>query len=113
MIFDEAHKLVKNDQMETRRYILASLLASRCNSLLLLTATPHSGDISAFYNRLKLLDSFIIEEMEQEENPDYTHLLIRNIKENTVTLDGKDIFPKRTSKTIRFYYISEYDKELF
>ena len=66
VIVDEAHKcsaVSRWDPQEerekidrTRRYALAEELSKHSERLLLMTATPHSGDESRFYNFLRLLD---------------------------------------------------------
>ncbi len=60
VIIDEAHKCsayTEGDGVHrTRRYLLAEELAARTERLLLLTATPHSGDEDRFTHFLGLLD---------------------------------------------------------
>lgn len=66
VVIDEAHKCSavsrwdpaeERDKLDrTRRYALAEELSRRSERLLLMTATPHSGDPSRFLNFLKLLD---------------------------------------------------------
>jgi SNF2 family DNA or RNA helicase len=53
LVFDEAHGLAGRSDRAT----VASVLAQRARTLLLLTATPHSGDDQAF-NRLTSLGDF-------------------------------------------------------
>ena len=57
VIVDEAHACVGNGQGRHQRYELLRGLADYAERhLVLLTATPHSGDDSAFYRLLGLLD---------------------------------------------------------
>src|SRR6266567_9084696 len=61
IIIDEAHKCAARSQGEkvakTRRYQLAERLSASAERILLLTATPHSGDPSQFAHFLRLLDA--------------------------------------------------------
>jgi superfamily II DNA or RNA helicase len=60
VIIDEAHKCAAatygDEVRKTRRYVLAEELAARTERLLLLTATPHSGDPDRFVHFMALLD---------------------------------------------------------
>lgn len=57
VIVDEAHTCTHSGQGKQQRYtLLKGLAANPDRHLMLLTATPHSGDEEAFYNLLGLLD---------------------------------------------------------
>ncbi|MGH2412872.1 MAG: DEAD/DEAH box helicase [Microcystaceae cyanobacterium] len=60
VIIDEAHKCSARSQGDelrrTGRYRLAEELSKISDRLLLLTATPHQGDVDQFHNFLRLLD---------------------------------------------------------
>lgn len=57
VIVDEAHTCVGNGQGHHQRYdLLRALADSPLRHIVLLTATPHSGDDTAFYRLLGLLD---------------------------------------------------------
>ncbi|WP_079415604.1 helicase-related protein [Thiomonas intermedia] len=63
VIVDEAHTCTQAGQGRQQRYqLLKGLAADATRHLVLLTATPHSGDEEAFFNLLGLL------------NPDFTQL---------------------------------------
>lgn len=63
VIVDEAHTCTQAGQGRQQRYqLLKGLAADAARHLVLLTATPHSGDEEAFFNLLGLL------------NPDFTQL---------------------------------------
>lgn len=63
VIVDEAHTCTQAGQGRQQRYqLLKGLAAEATRHLVLLTATPHSGDEEAFFNLLGLL------------NPEFTHL---------------------------------------
>ena len=79
VVIDEAHKcsaVSRWDPIEerekidrTKRYALAEQLSRRTERLLLMTATPHSGDASRFHNFLQLLDpdQFALTELAKEQ----------------------------------------------
>ena len=82
VIIDEAHKCAARTQGEkvakTRRYQLAERLSASAERILLLTATPHSGDPSQFAHFLRLLDA------DQFPDPRYDGLkLDRSIMEDS------------------------------
>jgi superfamily II DNA or RNA helicase len=57
IIVDEAHTCASSGQGKQLRFeLLQRLVANQERHLLLLTATPHSGDEAAFYNLISLLD---------------------------------------------------------
>ena len=57
VIVDEAHTCVSSGQGKQLRFeLLQRLVANEERHMLLLTATPHSGDETAFYNLLSLLN---------------------------------------------------------
>ena len=58
IIVDEAHTCATGGQGRQLRFeLLKRLAADAARHLILLTATPHSGDEAAFYNLLSLLDA--------------------------------------------------------
>ncbi|EQD46399.1 SNF2 family-related helicase, partial [mine drainage metagenome] len=58
VIVDEAHTCATGGQGRQLRFELLQRLSADANRhLILLTATPHSGDETAFYNLLSLLDA--------------------------------------------------------
>ena len=57
VVVDEAHSAVRRGRSRQRRYeLVRSLADDRERHLILLTATPHSGDEEAFHNLLGLID---------------------------------------------------------
>ena len=62
VIVDEAHTCASSGQGKQLRFqLLQQLSQSSERHLILLTATPHSGDEAAFYNLLSLLDPRFLE----------------------------------------------------
>ncbi len=105
VVIDEAHKCSatfrwdpqeQRDRLDrTQRYRLAEQISGACERLLLMTATPHSGDPTRFQNFLKLLDpdQFAIEELSREQiaREDSPYFLRRQ-KEDLKDERGADLF---------------------
>jgi ERCC4-related helicase len=91
VVVDEAHKLVPG----TERFKLGKKLSEKAGHMLFLTATPHRGYNEEYLEIMRLLDLYILDVESAKA------LLIRNVKEDVVDLDGREVFPKRSSKTIR------------
>lgn len=115
-IFDEAHKLAAHkfgsSEMRTKRYALGETIRDQTKSLLLLTATPHSGESYAFFKLVSLLDPYIFVSESDLNRDKLKRIMIRRLKEDVFTLEGKSLFPERESKTITVYF-SEEEKELY
>ncbi len=114
-VIDEAHKCSAtsrwraDEQREeldrTQRYRLAEQIAGACERLLLMTATPHSGDPSRFQNFLKLLepDQFAIAELAREQIAhDDSPYFLRRQKEDMKDERGADLFVPREVLTQPF-----------
>ncbi|WP_416675778.1 helicase-related protein [Egbenema bharatensis] len=109
VIVDEAHKCSArtqgDDLRRTGRYELVEELSKNCERILLLTATPHQGDVDQFHNFLRLLDpeQFISDQINPEmlrmENSPW---FLRRIKEELKDFDGRKLFKKRFAKTVPF-----------
>ncbi len=109
VIIDEAHKCSARSQGEelrrTGRYRLAEELSRTSERLLLLTATPHQGDVDQFHNFLRLLDpeQFISQgynaQMLRMENSPW---FLRRIKEQLQDFDGQKLFKDRHAITVNF-----------
>ena len=110
VVFDEAHKLSARYESDgtigkSKRYELAERIADQQKNLLLLTATPHMGKDDAYYFLWRLL----LPEHLAAQNA-FTRLpdkekskhLLRRMKEEMVTFDGKPIYPPRQSQTIAY-----------
>ena len=89
-VVDEAHKLTPG----TERFKLGKKLSEKAAFLYFLTATPHRGDREEYLEIMRLLDPYITNEASASS------LIIRNLKEDVVDLEGREVFPRRFSKTI-------------
>ena len=110
IVFDEAHKLSARFESDgtvhkSKRYELAEKIAAQQKNLLLLTATPHMGKDDAYYFlwRLLLPEHLAAQKAFERlaENEKSKHLL-RRMKEEMITFDGKPIYPPRLSRTIAY-----------
>jgi len=111
VVVDEAHKMAAYTQgkkmrkiKRTKLYQLGESILRHAPHRLLLTATPHKGDMENFRHLMQLIDQDIFSRTGAEEtlrdkvNP----FIIRRLKEKMVHFDGSPLFPPRTVKTIEF-----------
>jgi len=66
VMIDESHYV----STDSNRAELAKAIQERCDSLLLLTATPHSGNSEHFFNLLNLIDPFMFSDPEDLDRSD-------------------------------------------
>lgn len=123
IIVDEAHKLSAfeygNRRYVSKRYQTLEILSSKCEHLLLLTATPHRGRRDTFKNLLKLLDEDIFSSdnlvtnrvKEMGENG-VNKFFIRRLKEEMKDWNGNELFKERHTKTI-LYDLTDEEKNLY
>ena len=102
VVVDEAHACVGTHQNRQQRYELLKRLASdKERYLILLTATPHSGDELAFDRLLSLLDSGFAEgALESEQNR--ARLARHFVQRRRIDITGRDwgeerVFPHHES----------------
>lgn len=111
VIVDEAHKMAaysqgtkKKKTKKTKIYQLGEAILKNTEHRLLLTATPHKGDVENYRHLLKLVDEDIFANVsvdaniKEKSNP----FVIRRLKEQMVNFDGTPIFPERKTKTLEF-----------
>ncbi|MBW1716035.1 MAG: DEAD/DEAH box helicase family protein [Deltaproteobacteria bacterium] len=120
IIIDEAHycdKVTgsKGEAKGNARSRLADSLSERCDSLLLLTATPHSGDPMSLYSLVELVDPFLFGSVdEMRKNPErIRQVMIRRGKSGLLDPDGKPIFTKREVRTLAVEKWSLPEKEFY
>lgn len=111
IIVDEAHKMaaythgtIKKKTSKTKLYHLGESILRKAQHCVLLTATPHKGDVENFRHLMRLVDPDIFssvtvnESLKEKSNP----FIIRRLKENLTNFDGTPLFPKRVTKTLQF-----------
>jgi superfamily II DNA or RNA helicase len=115
VVIDEAHKCSAASRYDategrerldrTKRYTLAEEMSRRTERLLLMTATPHSGDSSRFHNFLRLLDpdQFAVDELAARQiAADDSPYFLRREKEMLKDEHGQPLFVPRDVLTQPF-----------
>jgi superfamily II DNA or RNA helicase len=93
IVIDEAHN-VSFKGNRTLNYRLATLLADRSDALILLTATPHSGDRESFASLTRMLDPTVLPKRAEYAREDVAHLFLRRFKRD-VRDEIRQEFPER------------------
>ncbi len=99
IIIDEAHYLAESGSplrpLRTDRSRFGEALAPLCDSLLLLTATPHDGYSQGFYSLLRLLDDARFASAEDLRREVVEQVVIRRSKQHIFNPDGTPRFHGR------------------
>ena len=82
IVIDEAHNVAKRGDRSSQRSKLASLLANRSDTLIMLTATPHDGKGQSVASLMNMLDPTAIADEEHYTQDDIQGLLIRRFKKD-------------------------------
>ncbi len=118
VVVDEAHRMAAHyfggELKKTRRYELGELLGRVSEHLLLMTATPHAGKEEDFQLLLTLLDGdrFVGRHRKAHDATDVSGLMLRRIKEELLTFEGRRLFPERFAATVP-YKLSDAEAELY
>jgi len=91
IVIDEAHNVARRGNHIAQRARLASLLASRSDTLIMLSATPHDGSARSFASLMNMLDPTAIPDPD-----DYTEKDIKDSSE-----DIKGLFMRRFKKDVQ------------
>lgn len=109
VIVDEAHTCASTGQGRHQRYeLLKGLTESPTRHLVMLTATPHSGDEAAFYRLLGLLDRDFqgLENASGEERNRLRERLSRNFvqrrRPDIAEWKEGNLFPRRETKELTY-----------
>ena len=93
IIIDEAHNVsFKGNRTLNNR--LATLLSQRSDALIMLTATPHSGDRESFASLIRMLDPTTLPRKADYTKSDVKHLFLRRFKRD-VRDEIRQEFPER------------------
>ena len=116
VVVDEAHTAVSGGRGRQRRYELVRSLADDVDrNLVLLTATPHSGDEKAFHNLLGLVDR------EFANLPEFSGDAHRNLREKLAghfiqrrrrDIDAwreRGLFPQHETSEVKYRLTGEYE----
>jgi len=123
VIVDEAHKLSAFDygrkRYRSKRYQALEKIASKCEHLLLLTATPHRGRADTFKNLLQLLDedifaseNLVASRINEINSSGINKFFIRRLKEQMKDRNGNPLFKERLTRTI-MYRLTPEEKKLY
>lgn len=118
VICDEAHKMSATfsggEISRTQRYLLGEELRDITRHFLLMTATPHNGNEPDYQLFLRLLDEDRFEGRFRVgvRRLDTSDIVLRRMKEQLVTLDGRPLFPERKSYTAN-YGLSNLERSLY
>ncbi len=100
VVIDEAHHCTDigsdQDREDSLRRRLAEVLARRCDSLLLLTATPHDGHDRSFASLCELLDPSLVDGRGALRGERYRGHVVRRLKKHILDPQTKQsIFKER------------------
>ena len=101
IIIDEAHNVADRNS-GSQKSKLAKLIASRCDTLLMLSATPHDGSAKSFASLLNMLDPTAIANPNSYTKEDFESkgLVIRRFKKD-IQAEVEDEFKSREIFTIK------------
>jgi len=101
IIIDEAHNVAKRGrgQAASKRAKLADRLATRSDTLMLLSATPHDGRAESFASLMNMLDATAIANEADYTQDDIRDLYVRRFKKD-VLQDLKQHVPERHVQSI-------------
>ena len=91
IVIDEAHNVARRGNHLAQRARLAGLLASRSDTLIMLSATPHDGSARSFASLMNMLDPTAI--------PDPDDYSEKDIKDSTEDIKG--LFMRRFKKDVQ------------
>ncbi len=93
VVIDEAHNVAERNN--SQRSKLAKLVATRCDSLIMLTATPHDGKRRSFASLVDMLDPTAIADPDNYGAEDVQDYVVRRFKKDVKAEIAKE-FPERT-----------------
>ena len=113
IIVDEAHYLAESGSaahpLRTDRSRFGEAIAPLCDSLLLLTATPHDGYSQGFFSLLRLLDDARFASADDLRRETVEQVVIRRAKQHIFNPDGS---PKFYGRVVRHLELSLSDPAL-
>lgn len=118
IIVDEAHTCTNKGHNQHLRYdLLKRLAAKKERSLIMLTATPHSGDDEAFKNLLGLLDEKYLQLgqdpiLDKKLREELGSQFVQRRRMDIITWKDDSIFPTRMVKELSYTLTDEW-KDFF
>ncbi|MCM2316939.1 MAG: DEAD/DEAH box helicase [Thermoanaerobaculia bacterium] len=109
VIVDEAHTCAATGQGRHQRYeLLKGLAESKTRHIVMLTATPHSGDEAAYFRLLGLLDDKFVAlatatgEQHRSLREDLAAHLVQRRRPDIAEWQEGNLFPKRETKELTY-----------
>lgn len=95
VVIDEAHNVATRGGRDSQRASIAAKLARNCDSLLLLSATPHDGKAESFASLMNMLDPTAIADPSSYTKDDIQGLYVRRFKHDVKNQLASHV-PERT-----------------
>ncbi len=116
VIVDECHYIAEsgyNSKVNrTARSRFGQFISERCDSLILLSATPHNGNSRAYYSLISLLNGFLAPD-ENALNPEkLSKYVIRRLKRDIYDNDGNPKFKERHINDVNVHF-NETEKAVY
>jgi superfamily II DNA or RNA helicase len=80
VVVDEAQNAAKRGSTESQRHRLVDQLSSRCDTMIMLSATPHDGSPESFASLMNMLDPTAIANPSDYSRDDIDGLFVRRFK---------------------------------
>ena len=114
IIIDEAHNVADRNR-GSQKSKLAKLISSRCDSLIMLSATPHDGSAKSFASLLNMLDPTAIANPNNYTKEDFANkgLVIRRFKKDIQEqveseFKQREVFTLKANATLKEEDVIEY-----
>lgn len=105
VVIDEAHHCMETgsaaQREDSQRRRLAQVLAARCDSFILATATPHDGNDRSFASLCELLDPSLVDGRGALRGDRYRQHVVRRLKDHIRDKDGSPVFRERDVQPVR------------
>ncbi len=116
VIVDECHYIAESGYNakvnRTARSRFGQFISERCDSLILLSATPHNGNSRAYFSLISLLNGFLAPD-ENALNPEkLSKYVIRRLKKDILDADGRPKFKERHIHDVDVHF-NDTEKEVY
>ncbi len=105
IVIDEAHNVARRGEHVAQRAKLASLLSTRSDTLIMLSATPHDGSAKSFASLMNMLDPTAIPDPDnyteqdiKDSGDDIKGLFVRRFKKDIQDQTGGKFMERHVSK---------------
>lgn len=116
VIVDECHYLTEsgyfNKVNRTARSRFGQFIAERCDSLIMLSATPHNGNSRAYYSLISLLNGFLAPDESMLDPQKLSRYVIRRLKRDIHDSEGNPYFKQRNVRDVNVTF-NETEKEIY